>query len=144
MFGIEEYKIYEDFIQLSELVEVKNVFINRTELYASSNGTYIGEYFGVPAILSEEVLSSGPYTSIYDAFNDVPYRWNRVWILGASFNKTSQLDSNDKCKCGENSCYGQSLDELKICKPGKLLSSIKMIYIYKYIYIYRYRESFIR
>ena len=29
--------IYEDFVQLAELVEVKNIFVNRTELYGSSN-----------------------------------------------------------------------------------------------------------
>ena len=123
MFNTEEYKIYEDIIQLSELVEAENVFINRTELYAGNNGTYIGEYNGVSAVLSEEVLNFDPYLSIYHAFNYVSARTNKIWILGASYYKISHLNSKDEFKCGKNSCYGQSLDELKICKPGKLLSN---------------------
>ena len=33
MFDTKDYKIYEDFTQLSDLVEAKTIFVNRTELY---------------------------------------------------------------------------------------------------------------
>ena len=36
LFALEEFKIYEDFIQLSDLVEAQKIFVNRTEL--STNG----------------------------------------------------------------------------------------------------------
>ena len=36
LFGVREDKIHEDFIQLSDLVEVEKNFINRTELYGKS------------------------------------------------------------------------------------------------------------
>ena len=36
LFFVEEFKIYEDFLQLSDLVETKRVFVDRKEL--STNG----------------------------------------------------------------------------------------------------------
>ena len=39
LFGIEEYKINEDVRQLSELVEPKQVFNNRTRLSNENEGT---------------------------------------------------------------------------------------------------------
>ena len=36
LFALEEFKIYEDFLQLSDLVEAEKIFVNRTEL--STNG----------------------------------------------------------------------------------------------------------
>ena len=32
LFALEEFEIYEDFLQLSDLVEAQNIFVNRTEL----------------------------------------------------------------------------------------------------------------
>ena len=46
------------------------------------------------------------------------------WILGASYNDTLRIDANFDLRCGENSCYEQSLKRGKICKPGMLLHKI--------------------
>ena len=45
---------------------------------------------------------------------------DRVWILGASYNSTSKFDSEEKSRCGRDSCYQKSLNKKQICKPGKL------------------------
>ena len=36
LFALEEFKIYEDFIQVSDLVEAQKIYVNRSEL--STNG----------------------------------------------------------------------------------------------------------
>ena len=50
LFALEEFEIYEDFLQLSDLVEAQNIFVNRTELltnegkqtyFSSKNGSKI-------------------------------------------------------------------------------------------------------
>ena len=41
-----------------------------------------------------------------------------VWILGASYNYTLRIDAKNDIKCGAHSCYEQTLNSGKICKPG--------------------------
>ena len=31
LFALKEFEIYEDFLQLSDLVEAQNIFVNRTD-----------------------------------------------------------------------------------------------------------------
>ena len=92
-----------------------------------------GEYFNVPAVLSEEV----DYLGYFVEYKVSQAIWERLrvfnrdcwcgssineegWILGASFNSTSEFESHDNFKCDEDSCYEKSISERKICKPGKL------------------------
>ena len=83
-----------------------------------------GEYFNVPAVLSEEVDYFGYY--VEERVHELLYYSengsyiNEIWILGASFNSTSEFESHDNFKCDEDSCYEKSISERKICKPGKL------------------------
>lgn len=118
-------------MQLSDLVEAKTSFINRTELFGKRTesdhfGPYIiGDYYGVPAFLSE---------SVSDNFTPLLFKYlfsnNRTWILGASYDRIGKFDAEDKSKCGRESCYRQSLKEKKICTPGKpLFSKFKMSYV---------------
>ena len=83
-----------------------------------------GEYFNVPAVLSEEVdyLGYSVEEKVYDlvVYGENGKYFNEIWILGGSFNSTSEFESHDKLKCGEASCYEKSITEKKICKPGKL------------------------
>ena len=103
-----------------------------------------GKYLYVPAILSEEVDYLG-YSVEYKVSQAIEERYrvhNRdcwgggghlpkyvtcyssinkeSWIVGASFNSTSEFESYDNFKCDEGSCYEKSISERKICKPGKL------------------------
>ena len=78
----------------------------------------------MPAVLSEEVdyLGYSVEEKVYDlvVYGENGKYFNEIWILGASFNSTSEFESNNKFKCGEDSCYQKSITERKICKPGKL------------------------
>ena len=144
LFDVEEFKIQEDFLQISELVYTENAFINRPTLIDSTNRslshtylnvpditeeevlfyeTVLTEYFGRPALLSEKISASR---------ESVLYIYHRLlnftggldfWILGASYNDTLRIDGKDDVKCGAHSCYEQSLKSGKICKPG-LYSSL--------------------
>ena len=89
----------------------------------------MGEYFNVPAVLSEEVDYLGYFVAykVSQSIRDYPGwigsyrgRYDEGWILGASFNSTSEFESHDNFKCDEDSCYEKSISERKICKPGKL------------------------
>ena len=79
---MEEYKIHEDFIQISELVDTENAFINRSPPIDSTNRSFsectdlilevpdekneevlfyerfFTEYLGSPALLSEKISAS--------------------------------------------------------------------------------------
>ena len=72
----------------------------------------------MPAVLSEEVDNLG--YKVDQLLDKYAYNLNEIWILGASFNSTSEFASHNKFKCGEDSCYEKSISERKICKPGKL------------------------
>ena len=152
---MEEFKIQEDFLQISELVDTKNAFINRSTLIDSTNrsmsNTYLNllnitaeevlfyerfftEYFGSPALLSEKISAAcESVLFIYETL--INYEKKSIhtsnlaekldfWILGASYNDSLSIDSNNDVKCGANSCYEQSLKSGKICKPGLYSSSI--------------------
>ena len=77
----------------------------------------------MPAVLSKEVdylgysVEENQLELFYYGEN---YTLNEIWLLGASFNSTNEFESQNKVKCGEDSCYKKSTDAKKICKPGKL------------------------
>ena len=78
-----------------------------------------GEYMGLPAVLSEEfdpLQIEGPLITIMNRHENE----KEIWLLGASYNTTSKLESKKSIKCGNDFCYKKSLDENKICKPGTL------------------------
>ena len=82
-----------------------------------------GEYFGLPAVLSEELDHLGePVEVSTKKFFDQLVK-KEIWLLGASYNTTGKLESKSSMKCGEDSCYTKSLDNNKICKPGTLYFS---------------------
>ena len=136
---MEEFKIQEDFLQMSELAETENAFINRSTPIDSTNRSlsYIYsnvpdvtnkdvffmqerfiEYFGSPALLSEKI--SALNESVLDVW---AFKGNFAgeldsWILGASYNDTLRINAKDEVKCGAHSCYEESLKSGKICKPG--------------------------
>ena len=57
----------------------------------------------------------------FDIDNDLnPVDLKKFWILGASYNRTSKIEPAARSKCGGDFCYRKSMDENKICKPGKL------------------------
>ena len=56
LFDVEEFKIQEDFLQISELVYTENAFINRPTLIDSTNRSLSHTYLNVPDITEEEVL----------------------------------------------------------------------------------------
>ena len=79
----------------------------------------LGEYFGVPAILSEFAVGEKSVESI------IYENWHIMgepegWLLGASHNRTTSITSNQHSECFDDSCYHKSLSENKMCKPGML------------------------
>ena len=80
----------------------------------------LGEYFGVPAILSDFAVGEKSVEGlIYEnwEFMGAP----EGWLLGASHNRTTKIAQNQNFKCFDDSCYHKSLADNKICKPGMLL-----------------------
>ena len=89
---------------------------------------FFTEYLGSPALLSEKLFASRQSVLfVYQAL----ISWGSMsinngnfaeemdfWILGSSYNDTLRIDANDDVKCGAQSCYEQSLESGKICKPG--------------------------
>lgn len=86
----------------------------------------IGEYDGVPAVLSEQALESDKL--VLDVVKDLTCTSgqgssenDQIWILGASYDSITNIESNNAVMCGEESCFDKSLIERKICKPGPLI-----------------------
>lgn len=133
LFDVEEFKIQEDLIQISELVYIDRYFINRsTSLNQTDHSLpesykrFFTEYLGSPALLSEAMSGSGVSTGesfIKDRLNYWQPRMG-FWSLGASYYDTLRIDAKSDLRCGEHSCYEQSLKRRKICKPGMLLYKI--------------------
>ena len=156
LFGVDEFKIQEDFLQISELVDTENHFMSRSTTHTdlidnptvnylidtdSELGfllTFFTEYLGSLAIYSETFSAFGEsILSFYDSFvsqsgssllhiiSDTQFSTHLekmgVWILGASYNYTLRIDAKNNIKCGAHSCYEQTLNSGKICKPGKFL-----------------------
>ena len=82
----------------------------------------LGQYFGIPAVLSEELdhLKIRVHSFIQDFYRDSTNWRSDIWLLGASYNRTNKFDSEKSLKCGGDSCYRKSLDNNNICKPGML------------------------
>ena len=100
------------------------------------------EYRGSSALLSENIFPSkwSVYPIFIKFYDDWKYADDRkyyddsfsqslnhgflnktfVWILGANFNDTSKIDARKGLKCSEYSCYEKSLENGKICTPGRL------------------------
>ena len=98
--------------------EIKNWFLS----YFLWTTLGLGEYFGLPAVLSEELdhLELPVYASIHDFYKKAENRRQEIWLLGASYNSIDKFELEKSMRCGADSCYRKSLDESKICKPGML------------------------
>ena len=142
LFGVDEVKVQEDFLQISELVNTENHFMSRstTNYLPSENQTtldpeqFFTEYLGGLAFLSEkfsafDIFILDQYHSlVFDADHSRPLDIDThfltiaekmgVWILGASYNYTLRIDAKNDLKCGAHSCYEETLKNGKICKPG--------------------------
>ena len=141
---MDEFQIQEDFLQISELVNTEYAFINRSMPMFPTNRslpdtylfdflpdelailyeTFFTEYHGSPAFLSEKIsASSHSFLFVYSQLNywrdinNFPEEMD-IWILGSSYNKPLRIDPEDNLKCGQLSCYEQSLKNGKICKSG--------------------------
>ena len=106
------------------------------------DGNFYTEYQGSSALLSENIFASkwSVYPIFIKFYDDWKYADDRkyyddsfsqslnhgflnktfVWILGANFNDTSKIDARKGLKCSEYSCYEKSLENGKICTPGRL------------------------
>ena len=141
---MEEYKIQEDFLQISELVDTEYGFINRsTPIFPNNRSlsetylfkflpdelalhyeSFFTEYHGSPALLSEKISASGEsFLFIYKQLKYWQEYYNiyeemDFWILGASHKNPLRFYSKNDVECGGHSCYEQSLKSRKICKPG--------------------------
>ena len=144
LFDVEEYKIQEDFLQMSELVDTAYAFMNRsTAIYhtnrslsenylfyflpyelAESYQTFFTEYHGSPAFLSEMMPASLPFLFVYKDLKRYKEYYEKMdfWILGASHNNPLKIDAKDDVECGGHSCYEHSLKSGKICKQGMFIS----------------------
>ena len=142
LFDVEEFKIYDDFLKLPELVNIEKKFVNRSKLSAAGteiNSTIdipdriknlierfagIGEYDGGPVLLSEQAFESNYL--ILDLLNALVCQlrsWGNyeIWILGSSYDSITNIESNTSIMCGVEPCFDKSLNERKICKPGSLI-----------------------
>ena len=135
VFNVEELKIQEDFLQISDLVHTENVFINRSTQSHPTNQSspeeFLTEYHGSPALLSEKISASGQ--SVYRIYYWLKYdrKVRNFWILGANYNETSRINVRDDVNCGTISCYEKSVKNGQICKSGRfcLLQIKRCMYI---------------
>ena len=138
LFGVAEFEIQEDFLQISELVYTEKISVNRsTSLEPKKsfifNKLLLPKYHGSPALYSEEIFASGlSVLGIYQFLKNYRLDINSsdeldFWILGDNYNDTSRIDAEDGVNCGEMSCYEKSVENGKICKSGRfcLLQSLK-------------------
>ena len=127
LFAVQEFKIYDDFLQLSELVIIEESFNNRSitlneSIYMNNYITneYVNEYgiqyFDRPAILREKVHANGE--EFKTVFGEFRLFYTDFWILGNSYNETLKILSKKDKRCSEDSCYDKSLEEGRICHPG--------------------------
>ena len=88
----------------------------------------LGEYLGLPAVLSEELdhLKIPVFASLKDFYENAENWRQEIWLLGASYDTTNKFESEKSLKCGADSCYKKSLDNNKICKPGMLFFKSKL------------------
>ena len=135
LFYVEEFKIQEDFYQISDLVHIENVFINRSTAIHSTNKSFpeefLTEYHGSSALLSEKISASGQ--SVLDNYYRLIHYSQgsnfsgdlNFWILGANYNETSRINVKDDVNCGPISCYEESVKNGQICKPGRFCFSFR-------------------
>ena len=123
LFNVPEFKIQEDFLQISDLVHAENVFINRSTQSHPTNQSsfeeFLTEYHGSPALLSEKISASGESVSIIYYWLKYDRKVRNFWILGANYNETSRINVRDDVNCGTISCYEKSVNNGQICKPGR-------------------------
>ena len=93
-------------------------WLNRSLLYFVKTILGFGEYLGLFAFLSEELDHLGK--TVHQTIFEKLYSGEEIWLLGASYNTSSKLESKKSMKCGEDFCYKKSLNENKICVPGTL------------------------
>ena len=86
---------------------------SKTILNFSFLASFIGNYYGVTAVFRELVPENFRLEYLQNE--------NATWILGANYDRISKFDTEHRSKCGRESCYRKSLNEKKICTPGKLL-----------------------
>ena len=125
---MEALFIYEDILEIHELVEIETKVKNRANplnfsidvideklLEASSergfNETFWTYYHGSLAYLSER--NCFYYNTIFHRYD---LRLEEAWILGANSVDISRIHSNQRLKCEEYTCYQKSLIEGQICK----------------------------
>ena len=56
LFGVKEFEIQEDFLQISELVHIENAFINRPPSINFTNQSLSNTYLNIPNVTEKEVL----------------------------------------------------------------------------------------
>ena len=126
LFGVQEFKIYDDYLQISELVVIKEFFKNRsitsnesiimneeTNEYVNEYGV---EYFDRPAILREKVHAKNEKFKF--VLEQYKYLYTDFWILGDNYNETLEIISKKDMRCSGESCYDKSLQKGEICQPG--------------------------
>lgn len=120
--------IYEDFLEINELVETETYFKNRSKPLNIDIGDfdkiYLTNYHNVTAFLIENVITSEEslsnlYRKIWNLEEFEQKIQTKKWFLGANNVDVSNINSKKKLRCGQYSCYEKSLREGKICKQGK-------------------------
>lgn len=128
LFNVNEKQIYEDFLEIYELVETETYHINRStpfnypdlEMFSIEN--YLTNYLNQTAFLSENIVASGAsISSLTDTilFSEL-YKTGKIWYLGVNNVDSSKIYSKPNLKCGQYSCYEKSLRKKEICKQGKV------------------------
>ena len=141
---MEALFIYEDMLEIHELVEIETILENRanplnfsividdfnvidekfreTSSKRKFNETVWTYYHESLAFLSER---NGFFYS--DVIQWYDLRLEEAWVLGANSVDIPRIHSNQRLKCDEYTCYQKSLIEGKICKQGKFFCFIKRI-----------------
>ena len=132
LFNVTEDLINEDFLEIRELVETekytKNRSISLNNDKSDFDKIYMTNYHDVTAYLVETLIASGGSLSNlhHRENNKLPQSYDRGfkqrWYLGANDIDVSKINSENKLKCHQNSCYEKSTRETKICKQGKFYS----------------------
>ena len=131
LFDVEALFIYEDMLEIHELVEIETKLKNRanplnysidvidekfreTSSKREFNETVWTYYHESLAFLSER--NRFFYSDVIQWYD---LRLEEAWVLGANSVDIPRIHSNQRLKCDEYTCYQKSLIEGKICKQGK-------------------------
>ena len=131
LFDVEGLLIYEDFLEIHELVEIQTKFKDRAnplnhsidvideEFLEASSQKGFDENFWTYYQDNLAFLSSESPISYYRILDRFGFRLEEAWILGANSVDISRIHSNPELNCDEYTCYQKTLSEGKICKLGK-------------------------